>query len=152
MKAMVDIAKQKISDASLPGHDYHQTHLDAVKELMKEMNEGDGLWANIHKKRREGRKPRKAFSKGAPTKQDFKNASENFQDGKNPQDKGDASRHGLKGKTKAQLKKIRSSSTASKRKKQLAHWMINMHHNEEHGAGEEGTDKLIKKYKKDTPQ
>ena len=116
------------------------------------IQEGDGLWHNIHKKRREGRKPRKAFSKGAPTKQDFKNASENFQDGKNPQDKGDASRHGLKGKTKAQLKKIRSSSTASKRKKQLAHWMINMHHNEEHGAGEEGTDKLVKKYKKDTPQ
>lgn len=85
------------------------------------------------------------------SKQDFKNASENFQDGKNPQDKGDAGRHGLKGKTKAQLKKIRSSSIASKRKKQLAHWMINMHYNEEHGAGEDGTNKLAKKYKKDTP-
>ena len=152
MKAMVNIAKQKISDAGLPGHDYHQVHIDAVKELMKEVKEGDGLWHNIHKKRREGRAPRKPYSKGAPTKQDFKNASENFQDGKNPQDKGDAARHGLKGKTKAQLKKIRSSKTASKRKKQLAHWMINMHHNEEHGAGEEGTDKLVKKYKKDTPQ
>ena len=227
MKAMVNIAKQKISDARLPGHDYHQTHIDAVKDLMKEMNEGDGLWHNIHKKRREGKAPRKPYSKGAPTKQDFKNASEgafsrmaaaqsskadrtasndklrpgldtykkkpaeeNFQDGKNPQDKGDAARHGLKGKTKAQLKKIRSSKTASKRKKQLAHWMINMHHNEEtnldeslqiekgagvgtfltaadlgmkikagyadhpsveEAAGEEGTDKLAKKYKKDTP-
>lgn len=116
-----------------------------------DIHEGDGLWHNIHKKRREGRAPRKPYSKGAPTKQDFKNASENFQDGKNPQDKGDAARHGLTGKTKAQLKKIRSSKTASKRKKQLAHWMINMHHNEEHGAGEEGTDKLVKKYKKDTP-
>ena len=52
---------------------------------------------------------------------------ENFQDGRNPQDKGDMSRHGLKGKTIAQLKKIRSSENASPRKKQLAHWFINMH-------------------------
>ena len=38
--------------------------------------EGDGLWANIHKKRKSGKKMRKPGSKGAPTKQDFKNASE----------------------------------------------------------------------------
>lgn len=48
-------------------------------------------------------------------------------DGKNPQDKGDMARHGLKGKSIAQLKKIRSSDSASPRKKQLAHWFINMH-------------------------
>ena len=35
-------------------------------------------------------------------------------------------RHGLKGKTIAQLKKVRSSSTATPREKQLAHWRINM--------------------------
>jgi len=52
---------------------------------------------------------------------------ENFMDGRNPQDKGDMARHGLKGKTLAQLRKIRSSDSASKRKKQLAHWYINMH-------------------------
>lgn len=52
---------------------------------------------------------------------------ENFMDGKNPEDKGDMSRHGLKGKTIAQLKKIRSSDSASPRQKQLAHWYINMH-------------------------
>jgi len=57
----------------------------------------------------------------------FKEIRENFMDGKNPQDKGDMARHGLKGKTIAQLKKIRSSKTASPRKKQLAHWYINMH-------------------------
>ena len=52
---------------------------------------------------------------------------ENFKDGKNPQDKGDSARHGIPKKaTIAQLKKIRSSSTASKHKKQLAHWQINM--------------------------
>jgi len=52
---------------------------------------------------------------------------ENFADGRNPQDKGDSARHGIgKGKTIAQLKKIRSSNSASPRKKQLAHWQINM--------------------------
>lgn len=52
---------------------------------------------------------------------------ENFMDGKNPQDKGDSARHGIPKKASiSQLKKIRSSPTASKRKKQLAHWQINM--------------------------
>ena len=37
----------------------------------KEFNEGNGLWANIHKKRKSGRRMRKPGSKGAPTKQDF---------------------------------------------------------------------------------
>jgi hypothetical protein len=55
---------------------------------------------------------------------------ENFMDGRNPQDKGDMARHGLKGKSISQLKKVRSSKTASKRKKQLAHWYINMHKEE----------------------
>lgn len=56
--------------------------------------------------------------------------AENFMDGKGPGKPGDAARHGLKGKSAAELKKIRSSETASPRKKQLAHWMLNMHHNE----------------------
>lgn len=57
----------------------------------------------------------------------FKQFLENFIDGRNPQDKGDMKRHGLKGKSITQLKKVRSSSTASPRQKQLAHWFINMH-------------------------
>ena len=53
--------------------------------------------------------------------------TENFADGKNPQDKGDSQRHGIsKGMNIADLKKIRSSDSASPRKKQLAHWQINM--------------------------
>jgi len=53
--------------------------------------------------------------------------TENFADGKNPQDKGDSARHGIPKKASiSALKKIRSSSTASPRKKQLAHWQINM--------------------------
>jgi hypothetical protein len=53
--------------------------------------------------------------------------TENFADGRNPQDKGDSHRHGIsKGMSIAQLKKVRSSDSASPRKKQLAHWQINM--------------------------
>ena len=64
--------------------------------------------------------------------------NENFIDGKGPGKSGDAARHGLKGKSAAELKKIRSSETASPRIKQLAHWMLNMHHNEETELGENG--------------
>lgn len=64
-------------------------------------------------------------------KKHVKELDENFMDGKGPGKPGDAARHGLKGKSAAELKKIRSSDTASPRKKQLAHWMLNMHHNEE---------------------
>jgi len=53
--------------------------------------------------------------------------SENFKDGRNPQDKGDMARHGLKGKSITQLKKVVSSDSASPREKQLAHWYVNMH-------------------------
>lgn len=57
----------------------------------------------------------------------LQNMKENFMDGRNPQDKGDSKRHGIPKKaTLMQLKKIRSSETASPRKKQLAHWQINM--------------------------
>jgi hypothetical protein len=57
----------------------------------------------------------------------FKLFLENFQDGRNPQDKDDMARHGLKGKSITQLKAVRASKTASPRAKQLAHWFINMH-------------------------
>ena len=52
---------------------------------------------------------------------------ENFADGKGPGRPGDSKRAGIpKGASIAQLKKIRSSKTACPRKKQLAHWQINM--------------------------
>jgi len=56
----------------------------------------------------------------------FKDIRENFKDGRNPGDKGDMARHGLKGKSIIQLKKVRSSDSATPREKQLAHWRINM--------------------------
>lgn len=57
----------------------------------------------------------------------FSQFLENFKDGKNPENKGDSARHGIKKNSSiTDLKKIRSSETASPRKKQLAHWQINM--------------------------
>lgn len=63
---------------------------------------------------------------------------ENFIDGEGPGKPGDAARHGLKGKSASELKSIRSSDSASPRRKQLAHWMLNMHHNEETELEERG--------------
>ncbi len=64
--------------------------------------------------------------KGQKTDPTF-NVGENFADGRNPQDKGDSARHGIPKKASiSTLKSIRSSKTASPRKKQLAHWQINM--------------------------
>lgn len=53
--------------------------------------------------------------------------SENFADGKGPGRPGDSARAGIpKHATLAQLDRIVHSKTASKRKKQLAHWQANM--------------------------
>ena len=48
----------------------------AFKTFYAMAEEGKGLWHNIHKKRKSGKKMRKPGEKGAPTAQDFKNASE----------------------------------------------------------------------------
>ena len=53
-----------------------------------------------------------------------KNVLENFADGKNPQDKGDAKRHGVN--TKASVSSLRKTAKQGGRKGQLAHWMANM--------------------------
>ena len=53
-----------------------------------------------------------------------KTVTENFADGKNPQDKGDAKRHGVP--TKASVSTLRKVAKQGGRKGQLAHWMANM--------------------------
>ena len=53
-----------------------------------------------------------------------RSVTENFADGRNPQDKGDSQRHGIpKGATMAELEK---AAKASGRKGQLARWQLNM--------------------------
>jgi hypothetical protein len=50
--------------------------------------------------------------------------AENFADGRNPQDKGDAKRHGVP--TKSSVSTLRKVAKQGGRKGQLAHWMANM--------------------------
>jgi hypothetical protein len=50
--------------------------------------------------------------------------TENFADGRNPQDKGDAKRHGIN--TKASVSSLRKTAKSGGRKGQLAHWLANM--------------------------
>jgi len=57
----------------------------------------------------------------------FKLFFENFLNRKGPGRPGDSKRHGIKKNTSlSKLDKIVRSKTASKRKKQLAHWQANM--------------------------
>jgi hypothetical protein len=103
----VKAAKDKISREKESDKAKHDAMLDRAR-LQKAQNKNrateslddqfESLWANIHKKRKEGRPMRKKGEKGAPTDDAFRRAK-----------------------------------------------------NEEYGAGEEGTDGLVKKYKEDTP-
>lgn len=52
------------------------------------------------------------------------NITENFADGRNPQDKGDSKRHGIN--TKASISSLRKTAKQGGRKGQLAHWLANM--------------------------
>ena len=103
----VKAAKDKIKREKEADKTKHDAMLDRAR-LQKAQNKNrateslddqfESLWANIHKKRKEGRPMRKKGEKGAPTDDAFSRAK-----------------------------------------------------NEEYGAGEEGTDGLVKKYKEDTP-
>lgn len=118
--------------------DYHtaRTHMDKV--LAKHAKHGSDdsephqivtSHLNNHFGTKHGRNDHLDFMKGRPEYSGprVKPVKENFQDGRNPEDKGDAKRHGLSGKqSSSSLKKVRSSDSASPRKKQLAHWILNM--------------------------
>lgn len=54
----------------------------------------------------------------------LKSLSENFADGRHPEDKGDAKRHGID--TKASISSLRKTAKQGGRKGQLAHWLANM--------------------------
>jgi len=56
--------------------------------------------------------------------QELTGLNENFADGRNPQDKGDAKRHGIN--TKASVSSLRKTAKQGGRKGQLAHWLANM--------------------------
>ena len=86
----------------------------------------DHAASHIIRSKHGNKKVDQAFGFNEDTAKEVTHTNENFMDGKGPGKPGDAARHGLKGKSAAELKKIRSSETASPRKKQLAHFMLNM--------------------------
>tara|TARA_B100002019_G_C21263997_1_gene598346 strand:- start:393 stop:899 length:507 start_codon:yes stop_codon:yes gene_type:complete len=75
-------------------------------KTFKSFAEGAGLWANIHKKRKEGRPMRKPGSKGAPTKQDFER-SRSVNASTTPEGKGFQPAMMLNPKTKSKILKNR---------------------------------------------
>lgn len=124
-------ARKKIENVDRkPPHGEHAKQAEIQKKIIDEGlkdPEDNPCWDNykpVGTKKKNG----KTVPNCVPEEVDAQ--FENFMDGKGPGKPGDAARHGLKGKSAAELKKIRSSDSASPRKKQLAHWMLNMHHNE----------------------
>jgi hypothetical protein len=118
--------------------DYHtaRTHMDKVLSKHAKHGSDDSEphqivtgHLNNHFGTKHGHNDHLDFMKGRPEYSGprVKPVKENFKDGRNPEDKGDAKRHGLSGKqSTSSLKKVRSSDSASPRKKQLAHWILNM--------------------------
>ena len=167
--------------------------LDDIYDLMESTEEyveegkKKGLWDNIHAKRRRikagsGERMRKPGSKGAPTDQDFKDASESMdeedtlanhankviKDKESKKEKESFSKKMMsKKKKKSDMDEVTKSAikrpvvttgpdgktrtvmrpTRSVEKDERGNDKIR----EEAGAGEEGTNKLTKRFKRDTP-
>tara|TARA_R110002050_G_scaffold168478_2_gene299783 strand:- start:20892 stop:23789 length:2898 start_codon:yes stop_codon:yes gene_type:complete len=102
------------------------------------LSEGAGLWHNIHKKRKEGRPMRKPGSKGAPTKQNFKDAAEGTYMG--TFDKDAIDKHDKK------KKKKKDDSTAQAHGDQLEHGEIITH--ESYQLSDKALNSLIEKAEK----
>ena len=68
-------APAKPGDKDYPAKDAFKKAAKTAKKEEVELEEGDGLYANIHAKRKRGGKMRSKGDKGAPTEQDFKDAA-----------------------------------------------------------------------------
>ena len=131
-----------------------------------------GLWANIHAKRKRikdgsGEKMREPGSKGAPTDDNFKSASESVNEATFKVDIEGLPAMFIDAESAPQVKKTlrqmlkkpddkirgvdRVQPAEVKKHFRLKALGKEEEMDEECGAGEEGTNKLVKKYKKDTP-
>ena len=97
-----------------------------------------GLWYNIHQKRKRGEKPAKPGDKDYPKTLDI------------DESELDELSLSVKDLTKPGTSNVKKAMKADDLKKELAAMRKRLK-KEEHGAGDEGTDKLVKRYKKDTP-
>jgi nicotinic acid mononucleotide adenylyltransferase len=175
MQELVADAKTKIEKANLKGHDYHQIHVDAVKNHMKGMNEVFEEFMNLEESQIEAlkKKSEKSGVSYSILKKVYDRGIAAWRTGHRP------------GTTPQQWALARVNSFATKSKgtwggadKDLAAKVRSEEVNEadpcwdgykqvgmkkkdgkevpncvpeEGGAGEEGTDKLRKRYTKDTP-
>lgn len=140
------------------------------KGYVESIEEKNGLWANIHAKRARGEKMRKKGEKGAPTPEAIKAAQESFDEAykitkiynkvtkKDIAAKRSTATYAVHSHDRKYFKEFPNQKDAEKHLKSLGKKedidviMSNLDMvNEVAGAGEQGTDKLVKKYKKDTP-
>jgi hypothetical protein len=125
MKDQADTKREKLQH-ELPTHRLKVTLINNFRKIPA------GTELTRHRNRENFYAIRSGEHKGTQIKardHQVEKIAENFKDGRRPQDRGDSARHGLKGRSAAELRSIRSSDSASPRKKQLAHWLLNFHHN-----------------------
>ena len=145
------------------------------KGYVESIEEKRGLWDNIHAKRKRikagsGERMRKPGEKGAPTPEAIKAAQESFDEAykitkiynkvtkKDIAAKRSTATYAVHSHDRKYFKEFPNQKDAEKHLKSLGKKedidviMSNLDMvNEVAGAGEQGTDKLVKKYKKDTP-
>ena len=75
--ALSDVYKKMYEPKEEVINEHHKKDADGntIPHEDEELNEGAGLYANIHAKRKRGGKMRKKGDKGAPSSQDFANAA-----------------------------------------------------------------------------
>ena len=173
----VEDAKEEIKEAGLKGHNYHDTHLKAVKKLVKEdakeerdLNEEfEGFFLEAVEMDRILKAVRNEVERGI----DIQDASWNVSRAREVdasaheifnaymnkygiQKANDKVRNAVRSKLKRKYGFKEEKDPCWKGYKQVGTKKENGKEvpncvPEEHGAGEEGTDELVQNYKKDTP-
>ena len=171
-KPVSQMSPKEKADNDKRRKEYNAYQKSKRNEEVSEIEEG-GLWANIHAKRKRikngsGESMKKPGSKGAPTDQDFKDASESIDEATFKVDiEGlptmfvDAGSASQVKKTLRQMLKKPDDKIKSVERVQPTevkkHFRLKSLGKEEEmdeesaGAGEEGTNELVNKFKKDTP-
>ena len=112
----------KISEVYLSQiSEHHKKDADGntIPHEGEEVEEGAGLYANIHAKRKRGGKMRKKGDKGAPSSQDFANAARTAKEEVEVDEAMRPSNMKKKAKLSAALKRLEDMKVASKMKEEV---------------------------------
>lgn len=171
----VDEAKEEIAEAGLKGHNYHQTHLDAVKKLVKQPDNLDEQFNAYLHEAIEMDRILQAVKRQVEQGVDIQDASWDVSRARDV----DASAHEILNAymdkynvhkatdavRKAVRNRLRKKYGFRVQEEEKVCWdgykQVGMKKKngkkvpncvpEEHGAGEEGSDQVVRKYKQDTP-